>query len=63
MAESITLVKTSEKVVIWLHRTNNSQQWLATQFGVSRQAVSQKIADNLFSASDIIKLMKLGCPL
>ena len=28
------IVKTSEKVLIWLHRTNRTQQWLAEQFGI-----------------------------
>ena len=57
------IVKTSEKVLIWLHRTKKTQQWLAEQFGVTRQAVSQKINDNMFSVGDIIKLRSLGCDL
>lgn len=57
------IVKTSEKVLIWLHRTNRTQQWLSEQLGVTRQAVSQKISDNIFTVSDIIKLRSLGCNL
>lgn len=57
------IVKTSEKVLIWLHRTNRTQQWLAEQLGVTRQAVSQKISDNIFSIGDVIKLRSLGCNL
>jgi len=53
--------KTSEKVLLWLHRTNRSQQSLANEFGVTRQSVSQKIKDNIFTAGDIIKLQRLGC--
>lgn len=62
MAE-IVLIKTSEKVLIWLHREGKSQQWLSEQFEVTRQAVSQKIADNIFSVKDISILKRLGCPL
>jgi DNA-binding CsgD family transcriptional regulator len=63
MAEILTIIKTSEKVLIWLYRENKSQQWLAEQFGVTRQSVSQKISNNLFSVSDIMNLRRLGCPL
>ena len=59
----MNIIKTSEKVLIWLHRTKKTQQWLADQFGVTRQAVSQKINDNIFTVSDIIKLRSLGCDL
>lgn len=62
MAE-IVLIKTSEKVLIWLHREGKSQQWLSEQFEVTRQAVSQKINDNIFSVKDIMTLKRLGCPL
>jgi predicted transcriptional regulator len=63
MAEPLTIIKTAEKVLIWLHREDKTQQWLAEEFGVTRQAVSQKIKDNLFSISDIMNLKRLGCPL
>ena len=62
MAE-LVLIKTSEKVLIWLHRENKSQQWLSEQFEVTRQAVSNKITDNIFSPKDIMILKRLGCPL
>jgi len=55
--------KTSEKVLLWLHRTNRSQQWLSTELGVTRQAVSQKIKDNIFTLKDIMTLERLGCTL
>jgi len=55
--------KTSEKVLLWLHRTNKSQQWLSVELGVTRQAVSQKIKDNIFTLKDIMTLERLGCTL
>jgi len=57
------LHKTSEKVLIWLYRTNQSQQWLSEQLGITRQAVSQKIKDNVFTPYDIMTLKRLGCNL
>lgn len=59
----IRLYKTSEKVLIWLHRSNKTQVWLAEQLGVTRQSISSKIADNSFTTGDIIKLSQMGCPL
>lgn len=58
---SITTVhKTSEKVILWLHRNNKSQVWLASELGVTRQAISAKISDNIFTAGDLIKMQRLG---
>lgn len=59
MAE-IKIVKTSEKVIIWLHRENKTQQWLSEQLGQTRQSVSQKIKNNYFSVGDLIKMKSLG---
>ena len=63
MENPILLIKTSEKVLIWLHRENKTQQWLASELKVTRQAISQKIGDNMFTASDITKIKILGCKL
>jgi hypothetical protein len=59
MAE-IRLIKTSEKVIIWLHREEKTQQWLADQLKQTRQAISQKIKDNYFTPSDLIRMKFLG---
>ncbi len=63
MENAVVLVKSNEKVLIWLHRENKTQQWLAIQLGITRQAVSQKINDNVFSISDVVNLRRLGCKL
>ena len=63
MSKDIILEKTSEKVLIWLHREDKTQQWLAEQMGITRQSVSHKINDNIFQIRDIIVLKSLGCPL
>lgn len=59
MAE-VRLIKTSEKVIIWLHREEKTQQWLADQLSQTRQAVSQKIKENCFTSSDLIKMKYIG---
>lgn len=59
MAE-VKISKTSEKVIIWLYRENKTQQWLSDQLGQTRQSISQKIKDNYFSVSDLIKMKSLG---
>jgi len=63
MSNTITLIKTSEKVLIWLHREEKSQQWLSEKLGVTRQSISQKINNNIFQPRDILILKSLGCPL
>ena len=62
MAE-VKIYKTSEKVLIWLYRTNRTQVWLGEQLGVTRQAINGKLADNSFTAGDIMKLSQMGCPI
>ena len=62
MAE-IRIIKTSEKILLWLYRDGKTQQWLSDQLGQTRQAVSQKIRDNMFTPGDIIKIKIMGCPL
>lgn len=59
MAE-LTLIKTNEKVIIWLHRSDNTQQWLADKLGQTRQAVSQKIKKNDFTTPDLSLMKTLG---
>lgn len=59
MAE-LNIIKNNEKVLIWLHRDNKSQQWLAEQLGQTRQSVSQKIKENYFTVGDLIKIKSLG---
>lgn len=59
MAE-IKLIKTSEKVIIWLHREEKTQQWLADKLSQTRQSISQKIKENCFTGSDLIKMKSIG---
>jgi hypothetical protein len=59
----IRVYKTSEKILIWLHRIDQTQIWLAEQMNQSRQTLASKIKDNTFSVADIMNLKRLGCPL
>jgi hypothetical protein len=59
MAE-IKLYKTSEKIIIWMHRENITQQWLADKLGQTRQSLAQKIKNNYFSAKDLLILKSIG---
>ena len=62
MAE-VRVFKTNEKVVLWLHRENQTRVWLAGKLGVNKTAVSNKITDNVFTVKDIAILKMLGCTL
>ena len=54
------VIKTSEKVVIWLHREGISQSQVAKQIGITRQAFSQKIQSNIFTIKDIFVMQSMG---
>ena len=58
MAE--TIIKANELIIIWLHRNNKTQQWLAEQFGITRQALAKKLKDNFFSDADKALLRRLN---
>ena len=59
MAE-VKISKNNEKVIIWLFRIGETQQWLADKLGQTRQSISQKIRDNYFTELDLIKMKELG---
>ena len=52
--------KTSEKVMIWMSRKNITGQFMAEKIGITRQAWSQKMKDNIFTAKDRSILKQLG---
>ena len=60
MAE-LVIYKTSEKIILWLHRSQKTQQWLADQLGQKKSAVNNKIRSNCFTAGDLIILKSIGC--
>ena len=54
------VIKTSEKVVIWLHREGISQSQVAEKIGITRQAFNQKIKTNIFNTMDIFVMQGMG---
>ena len=54
------LVKTSEKIIVWMHRNNLNGQDIANKIGITRQAWSAKIRDNNFSEADKAVLKNMG---
>jgi len=54
------IVKTSEKVIIWMSRNNKTQIEMAAELGITRQTFAQRLKDNFFTVDEIVKLKKLG---
>jgi len=57
------VIKTSEKVLLWLRREGLTMTWLAEKLGQSKARISQKVKSNDFSKHDILIIRGLGCPL
>lgn len=57
------VIKTSEKVLLWLRREGLTMTWLAEKLGQSKARISQKVKRNDFSELDILTIRGLGCPL
>jgi DNA-binding XRE family transcriptional regulator len=53
------IVKTSEKVIIWMSRNNRTQIEMAAELGITRQTFAQRLKDNFFTIEEIVKLKKL----
>ena len=54
------LQKTSEKLIIWMHRNNISGQKIASEIGITRQAWSNKLKTNIFSVKDMLVVKRMG---
>jgi transcriptional regulator with XRE-family HTH domain len=52
--------KTSEKILIWMHRDNITQQQIAARIGITRQTWAKKMKDNTFTPKDIVSIQALG---
>ena len=60
MAELRELFKTSEKLIIWMHRSRYSQQDVAKELGVTRQTLANKLRDNFWTRFELETLRRLG---
>jgi transcriptional regulator with XRE-family HTH domain len=54
------IIKTSEKILVWMHRTGITGQQIANEIGITRQAWSNKLRSNVFTTKDIITIKRLG---
>lgn len=60
MAELRELFKTSEKLIIWMHRSRFSQIDVARELGITRQSLTRKLKDNFWTSLEIQILKRLG---
>ena len=51
---------TSKKLEFSLKEQGRNKTWLASQLGISRQALYKRLNDNFWKAGDIIKLKSMG---
>lgn len=56
----MNIVKTSEKILIWMHRTGKTQIEIAEALGITRQTFAKNLKENMFSISDMMNLKRLG---
>lgn len=56
----VNIVKTSEKLLIWMFRTCRTQQDLAKDMNITRQTLANKIKNNDFDTNDMVRLKSLG---
>jgi len=58
--QQMLLQKTSEKVIIWMHRNSITIQEVADEIGIARQTFSKKLKDNIFDVHDLMALKRMG---
>lgn len=56
----MNIYKTSEKILIWMHRENINGQQIADKIGITRQAWSQKMKYNNFTPNDLLTVKSMG---
>jgi DNA-binding XRE family transcriptional regulator len=54
------IFKTSEKLLIWMHRSRYTQQALAKELGITRQTLANKLRDNFWTGGELAALRRLG---
>jgi DNA-binding XRE family transcriptional regulator len=54
------IFKTSEKLIVWMHRSKYTQQEVAKELQITRQTLSSKIEDNYWTAGELAALKRLG---
>ena len=54
------IFKTSEKLIVWMHRSRYTQQEVAKELGITRQKLANKIKDNYWTSVELENLRQLG---
>lgn len=54
------LVKTSEKINLWMFRNEITGKQIADKIGITRQAWSNKMKSNTFTVKDIMIVKSMG---
>lgn len=54
------IVKTNEKLIIWMHRSRYTQQDVARELFITRQTLASKIRDNFWTKFELETLRRLG---
>lgn len=54
------IIKTNEKLVVWMHRSRYTQQDVARELFITRQTLASKIKDNFWTKFELETLRRLG---
>ena len=54
------IFKTSEKLILWMHRSRYTQQEMARELFIPRQTLANKIRDNYWTRFELEILKRLG---
>jgi hypothetical protein len=57
---TIVVHKTSEKILLWMHRNDKSGQDIADEAKITRQAFSSMMRSNTFTPKVLLALKRLG---
>lgn len=52
--------KTSEKILIWMHRNDITSIQIAEKLGLTRQTWAKRMKNNVFSVEEMIVLKRIG---
>ena len=54
------IIKTNEKLIIWMHRSRYTQQEVARELFITRQTLANKLRDNFWTRFELETLQRLG---
>jgi predicted XRE-type DNA-binding protein len=54
------ILKTNEKIIVWMYRNNITGSQIAAEIGITRQSWSAKLKSNMFDIKDLMAIQRLG---